>query len=984
MIILLGMHRSGTSALAGMLHSGGVHLGEAFMSPLPENPKGFFEDSRLQSVNKQILASIEKDWYDVPTLQDLERVPESVLQLMPQVYAYFRSRFKFWAWKDPRLCMTFPLWANILPLKEVQVLFVVRHPMSVARSLHTRNQMPIEQGLELWRVYNLRITELLEHYRLPYTFVRYESLVENPRVIQSILEDRLGIALKDAWRFIDVKLNRSEIKNSTLPKNIQETYDYLLKEWDNFRSDLSSEIKQVVKQGEDHFAAGDLEAAKRCFRQVLETDPDHIEALNNLGVIAFHKGAVAKATSYFRRVLEIDEDYLEAIENLARCLKAKGDFLEAVKLYRRALELGRVNTDILNSMGNCFTQLQQLNAAYEAYKKSFQIDGNQAHIKSLLQELETFIRSQEKKGVRGGMPLLATPEKLKRLLAKDRYRIQIISFSDFETNEKRRLRWGDYWVKWELQKEFEKLGHIVVDKDPDIFLHLFGVPVKGLPEAAYKIIWIHSHPDMVSHEILRQYDQIYCLSPSFLKKISDWGLKGELLVGGTAKKPLKRELGYDIVFVGNAKGPSGRQIIRDLGKTSYKFKVWGEGWENILPPENYGGLYYKNEGLAELYASSKIVLNDHHEDMRREGFLNPRILDVFASGGFVISDDIKGLEDLFGEALVTYRNAEELKGLINFYIEHPEDRESIIKTGQAIALQFTFSRMVQHILSHFDSDFFIFNEQGDSYYSQGMLKEAERCFGKALALKARNLDAAYGLARVYLKQGRKEESIAALKKCMAVDPTFEKADNLLKQELLDSISLEGPQSHSSDLYTFIHVSSHDNESFLEMTPTVIVAFDAICKHNPDFSLLVCSRRKLRDYPWEIIDIVKDNTRIDFQDTVGETVDIGRGSIFLCPAKTDAAQANLAQVLPLGIPVIAAATPFVRRIVKHGYNGFMVQVAEVQKDGQHQYLVNINDLATKMFFLASDLELRAEMATNALQTSMSSQENLSQWSRKEFG
>jgi len=698
MIILLGMHRSGTSALAGMLYTAGIQLGKAFMPPLPENPKGFFEDLGVQSVNKQILASIGKDWDDVPTLQDLQRVPEPVLQLLPQVYAYFQSRFKSWAWKDPRLCLTFPLWADILSLKKVHVLFVVRHPMSVARSLQTRNQMPIEQGLELWRVYNLRITELLEHYRLPYTFVRYESLIESPRVVQSILEDRLGILLKDAWRFIDVELNRSEMKNPTLPKEIQETYDYLLKEWDKTPGYLSSEMRRVLKQGEDHFAAGHLDAAKVCFQQILETDPNHIEALNNLGVIAFHVGATDEAISYFRKTLRIDQDYVEAIENLAKCLELKNEFLEAVKLYRRVLKLGNVNTNILNSIGNCFIQLQQLKAAYDVYKKSFQIDGNQGDVKSFLQELEILIRSQEKRGVPGGIPLLVTHQKLKQLLAKDKYRIQIVSFSDFETNEERRLRWGDYWVKWELQKEFAKLGHIVVDKDPDIILHLFGVPIKGLPEAAYKIIWIHSHPDMVSPDILRQYDQIYCLSPTFLKKISEWGFEAELLVGGTAKTPINTERRYDIVFVGNAKGPSGRKIIRDLGKTSYKFKAWGEGWENILPPENYDGLYYDNEKLAELYASSTIVLNDHHNDMRREGFLNPRIFDVFASGSLVISDAIEGVESVFGDALPIYHTPQDLRTMIDYYIRNPQERKIAIKKGMAVARSYTFDKMVQSIL----------------------------------------------------------------------------------------------------------------------------------------------------------------------------------------------------------------------------------------------------------------------------------------------
>ena len=81
MIIIFGMHRSGTSALAGMLHSAGIALGEVFMPPLPENPKGFFEDLRIQGVNKKIIRSIGKDWDDVPTIKELQQLEFSTVNL---------------------------------------------------------------------------------------------------------------------------------------------------------------------------------------------------------------------------------------------------------------------------------------------------------------------------------------------------------------------------------------------------------------------------------------------------------------------------------------------------------------------------------------------------------------------------------------------------------------------------------------------------------------------------------------------------------------------------------------------------------------------------------------------------------------------------------------------------------------------------------------------------------------------------------------
>ena len=467
-----------------------------------------------------------------------------------------------------------------------------------------------------------------------------------------------------------------------------------------------SEINIVLKQGEDYFAENELDNARTCFEKILKTKADHIEALNNLGVIAFKQKFFEDAISYFLKALEISPKYIEAIENLAKCMAANGIFSEALKLFQKRINLGNVNTDILNSMGNCLLQVNDLKGANKIYKESLQIDGDQAFIQQIVNELETLSISLEEKEAGVRELLTSTRKKLKHISTKENYRIQIVSFSDFEIDDERRLRWGDYWVKYELEQEFEKLGHTICNKKPDILLHLFGVSVNNLPEAAYKIIWIHSHPNMISPEVLRQYDQIYCLSPIFLKKIKNWGFDAELLIAGTSKKPAESEIKYDIVFVGNTKWKIARKIIQDLmvfGELSYNFKVWGEGWKEIVPEEVYGGVYYKNQELGELYASSLISLNDHYDDMRVNGFINPRILDILASGGFCISDNVVGLENILEDTVPIYKTPKELKALIDYYIANPKERLKLVEKGCKIASSYSFKKMAKQVLKDIET-----------------------------------------------------------------------------------------------------------------------------------------------------------------------------------------------------------------------------------------------------------------------------------------
>jgi spore maturation protein CgeB len=178
------------------------------------------------------------------------------------------------------------------------------------------------------------------------------------------------------------------------------------------------------------------------------------------------------------------------------------------------------------------------------------------------------------------------------------------------------------------------------------------------------------------------------------------GFNADLMIGATARRPICAEIKYDIVFVGNtALMRGGRAIVRDLGETKYNFKVWGRGWEGILPEKNRAGSYIDNWSLGNLYASSLIALSDHRENMRREGFVTLRVFDILASGGFCISDRNRGLDEIFGDAVPQYDSPGQLRELIDFYVEHPEERARLMKKGREIALGHTWQKRAEQFLS---------------------------------------------------------------------------------------------------------------------------------------------------------------------------------------------------------------------------------------------------------------------------------------------
>lgn len=196
-LIILGMHRSGTSLLAQACAAAGVTPGpvDCLLSAQADNPEGFFENRRLVAFNEACLARAGGSWFAPPQASNLDTVlncasgdpplddafPGGAETVVSEV-AGDRSQPFFL--KDPRLCLTWPLWRTVLP--DAHTTFVYRAPLSVARSLARRNQFPLQYGLALWEVYNrCALQALSEGGGLA---VSYDALTRGEETLKAVIE----------------------------------------------------------------------------------------------------------------------------------------------------------------------------------------------------------------------------------------------------------------------------------------------------------------------------------------------------------------------------------------------------------------------------------------------------------------------------------------------------------------------------------------------------------------------------------------------------------------------------------------------------------------------------------------------------------------------------------------------------------------------------------------------------------------------------
>jgi len=164
-VIVLGMHRSGTSALAGLLHELVIEMGQSLMSGrVDENEKGFWEHEKIVSIHERLLAHFGSGWSDTRPLPQDWVTQDFTRQCQDEICHVLKKDFgsqSLWALKDPRMCRLMSLWMPVFDRLGIEPLFlcIVRNPLEVAASLQRRDSMANDHALLLWLQYNLAAVE---------------------------------------------------------------------------------------------------------------------------------------------------------------------------------------------------------------------------------------------------------------------------------------------------------------------------------------------------------------------------------------------------------------------------------------------------------------------------------------------------------------------------------------------------------------------------------------------------------------------------------------------------------------------------------------------------------------------------------------------------------------------------------------------------------------------------------------------------------
>lgn len=219
-IFVLGCHRSGTSAVSGLLHKAcGVSMGE-LMPATEDNPLGYFESQGIVDAHRGLLRQMERDWTCPPSQFDPEPLDLSALQEQVAIHRELPSP---WAMKDPRSMFLFPAW-SALGLHEVRLVGVVRSPADTIKSIVKRDGIREDRAEAIVDTYLARMVDIAEQVPLP--VIQFPGDDESVTAQVRALADSLDLPWDDdaAQEFFRDEL----VRNRTALTDTSPTYDRLL------------------------------------------------------------------------------------------------------------------------------------------------------------------------------------------------------------------------------------------------------------------------------------------------------------------------------------------------------------------------------------------------------------------------------------------------------------------------------------------------------------------------------------------------------------------------------------------------------------------------------------------------------------------------------------------------------------------------------------------------------------------------------------
>ena len=195
-LLVLGMHRSGTSALARTLNLVGAQLPSRLLEPGLDNVTGYWESADLTAVHDRVLESAGTSWEDFapfPAFWHTSDVAESFRREILAVLERDFASSSLFVIKDPRICRLVPLWTSVLERSGVEAAFLIafRNPIEVAESLKVRDGFHPAKSLLMWLRHVIDAERGSRGSRR--VLVSYEALLQDWRTVVRRVGRELGL-----------------------------------------------------------------------------------------------------------------------------------------------------------------------------------------------------------------------------------------------------------------------------------------------------------------------------------------------------------------------------------------------------------------------------------------------------------------------------------------------------------------------------------------------------------------------------------------------------------------------------------------------------------------------------------------------------------------------------------------------------------------------------------------------------------------------
>ena len=412
-ILVLGMHRSGTSALARVLNLRGADLGRELLAPKDDNEAGFWENSAILALHEKLLAQLGATWHDAG-IPGAWLDSEPAHEFQRDLGIVLREQFgdsRLLLVKDPRLSLLVPLWIDVLRAQGVQPAFVImaRDPAEVAASLARRDGFSAAKSNLLW-LEHMHEAERATRGQTR-VFVHYARLLTDWRQELARIEERLQLALPqvdmgtsraiESFLKPQLRHHRHPASPDGQPRLLQRFYATLTSacaadrdvtkqfqvldaEFDGLREISQPLIReqwtQLAKERADH--AAEVEQARRVIdgkqgeieqaRKIIDGKQDEIEQARRIiadkqseidqarQIIEGKQGEIEQARAGFAQ----KDDQIEAARRQIDALVA--DIDRAARAYaqkEQELDAARRNIDNLGG------EIAQARAAHEARDK---------------------------------------------------------------------------------------------------------------------------------------------------------------------------------------------------------------------------------------------------------------------------------------------------------------------------------------------------------------------------------------------------------------------------------------------------------------------------------------------------------------------------------------------------------------------------------------------------------------------------------------